>query len=71
MKIRKNHVRKRYRYNVNRKTMNKTRKNMGKIKEWVEHDLVPCLFMLNTFHVALQPRNEEVVGGNQARGYQL
>ncbi|XP_017873353.1 PREDICTED: nucleolar protein 16 [Drosophila arizonae] len=33
MKIRKNHVRKRYRYNVNRKTMNKTRKNTGKIKD--------------------------------------
>ncbi|XP_060650114.1 nucleolar protein 16 [Drosophila nasuta] len=42
MKIRRNHVRKRYRYNVNRKTMNKTRKSTGKIKDpemkkmWIE-----------------------------------
>lgn len=33
MKIRKNHQRKRYRYNVNRKTMRKTRESTGKIKE--------------------------------------
>ncbi|EDV92759.1 nucleolar protein 16 [Drosophila grimshawi] len=33
MKIRRNHVRKRYRYNVNRKTMNRTRSSTGKIKD--------------------------------------
>ncbi|XP_055922992.1 nucleolar protein 16 [Eupeodes corollae] len=32
MKIRKNHIGKRYRYNVNRKRLNKTRNNTGKIK---------------------------------------
>ncbi|XP_055849652.1 nucleolar protein 16 [Episyrphus balteatus] len=32
MKIRKNHIGKRYRYNVNRKRLNKTRSNTGKIK---------------------------------------
>lgn len=42
MKIRKNHQRKRYRYNVNRKTMRKTRESTGKIKDpemkklWIE-----------------------------------
>ncbi|KAH8332580.1 hypothetical protein KR074_005800 [Drosophila pseudoananassae] len=33
MKIRKNHARKRYRYSVNRKTLNKTRSSTGKIKD--------------------------------------
>ncbi|XP_061390002.1 nucleolar protein 16-like [Musca vetustissima] len=33
MKIRKNHRGKRYRYNVNRKTLNKTRSSTGKIKD--------------------------------------
>lgn len=33
MKIRKIHRHKRYRYNVNRKTLNKTRSSTGKIKE--------------------------------------
>ncbi|XP_067615851.1 nucleolar protein 16 [Eurosta solidaginis] len=42
MKIRKNHQRKRYRYNVNRKTLRKTRESTGKIKDpvmkklWIE-----------------------------------
>ncbi|CAD6991211.1 nucleolar protein 16 [Ceratitis capitata] len=42
MKIRKNHQRKRYRYNCNRKTMRKTRESTGKIKDpemkklWIE-----------------------------------
>ncbi|KAL7727884.1 hypothetical protein ACLKA6_019449 [Drosophila palustris] len=50
MKIRKNHVRKRYRYSVNRKTLNKTRKNMGKIKDpemkklWMEGQRVGTNF---------------------------
>ncbi|KAM7361946.1 nucleolar protein 16 [Cochliomyia hominivorax] len=33
MRIRKNHRQKRYRYNVNRKTLNKTRSSTGKIKD--------------------------------------
>ncbi|XP_075146195.1 nucleolar protein 16 [Haematobia irritans] len=33
MKIRRNHRQKRYRYNVNRKTLNKTRSSTGKIKD--------------------------------------
>ncbi|TMW52696.1 hypothetical protein DOY81_002219 [Sarcophaga bullata] len=33
MKIRKIHRHKRYRYNVNRKTLNKTRSSLGKIKD--------------------------------------
>ncbi|XP_064552765.1 nucleolar protein 16 [Drosophila montana] len=50
MKIRKNHVRKRYRYNVNRKTMNKTRKSTGNIKDpemkklWLESKRVGTNF---------------------------
>ncbi|ALC45507.1 CG11563 [Drosophila busckii] len=50
MKIRKNHVRKRYRYSVNRKTMNKTRSSTGKIKDpalkklWVEGQRVGTNF---------------------------
>ncbi|KAI8124588.1 hypothetical protein FF38_02785 [Lucilia cuprina] len=40
MKIRKNHrVNKRYRYNVNRKTLNKTRSSTGKIKDPVLNKL--------------------------------
>ncbi|XP_043656526.1 nucleolar protein 16 [Drosophila teissieri] len=50
MKIRKNHARKRYRYNVNRKTMNKTRSSTGKIKDprmkkmWMEEQRVGTNF---------------------------
>ncbi|XP_017007721.1 nucleolar protein 16 [Drosophila takahashii] len=50
MKIRKNHARKRYRYNVNRKTMNKTRSSTGKIKDprmkkmWMEDQRVGTNF---------------------------
>ncbi|XP_030369525.1 nucleolar protein 16 [Scaptodrosophila lebanonensis] len=50
MKIRKNHVRKTYRYNVNRKTLNRTRKSTGKIKDpvmkklWMENKRVGTNF---------------------------
>ncbi|EDW81529.1 uncharacterized protein Dwil_GK12115 [Drosophila willistoni] len=50
MKIRKNHARKRYRYNVNRKTLNKTRSSTGKIKDpvlkklWMEGQRVGTNF---------------------------
>ena len=33
MKIRRIHIRKRYRYNVNRKTLNRTRSSTGKLKD--------------------------------------
>ncbi|XP_037947287.1 nucleolar protein 16 [Teleopsis dalmanni] len=37
MKIKKNHARKHYRYNVNRKTLKKTRTSTGKIKDpWLK-----------------------------------